>query len=470
MWVVLVTSGSATDLHHRRMFEKILIANRGEIALRVIRACRELGVETVAVYSEADLESLHVRFADDEVCIGPPPSRLSYLNVPNIIAAAEITGADAIHPGYGFLAESSGFAETCAASKITFIGPTPEQIRLMGDKASARKLVQELGVPVVLGSKGAIEDPDEALAIAHDIGYPVIIKASAGGGGKGMRVAEDPESFRKSFSLAKNEALAAFNSSEVYVEKYLARPRHVEIQIMGDTNGKVMHVGERDCSIQRRHQKLIEETPSPGIDQETREAMGDAAVRIAEGVNYVGAGTVEFLVDEDRNFYFMEMNTRIQVEHPVTEMVTNFDLVKEQIRVLAGEPLSLVWRGGRLRGHAIECRVNAEDPARNFMPCPGKVTTYHPPGGPGIRVDTHIYAGYLVPPFYDSLLAKVIAHGKDRSEALTRMSQALDSFIVEGVTTTIPFLKKVIDHPDFVSGQVDTKFLERETGLFDTAE
>jgi acetyl-CoA carboxylase biotin carboxylase subunit len=452
------------------MFEKILIANRGEIALRVIRACRELGVETVAVYSEADLESLHVRFADDEVCIGPPPSRLSYLNVPNIIAAAEITGADAIHPGYGFLAESSGFAETCAASKITFIGPTPEQIRLMGDKASARKLVQELGVPVVLGSKGAIEDPDEALAIAHDIGYPVIIKASAGGGGKGMRVAEDPESFRKSFSLAKNEALAAFSSSEVYVEKYLARPRHVEIQIMGDTNGKVMHVGERDCSIQRRHQKLIEETPSPGIDQETREAMGDAAVRIAEGVNYVGAGTVEFLVDEDRNFYFMEMNTRIQVEHPVTEMVTNFDLVKEQIRVLAGEPLSLVWRGGRLRGHAIECRVNAEDPARNFMPCPGKVTTYHPPGGPGIRVDTHIYAGYLVPPFYDSLLAKVIAHGKDRSEALTRMSQALDSFIVEGVTTTIPFLKKVIDHPDFVSGQVDTKFLERETGLFDTAE
>jgi acetyl-CoA carboxylase biotin carboxylase subunit len=451
------------------MFEKILIANRGEIALRVIRACRELGVETVAVYSEADLESLHVRFADDEVCIGPPPSRLSYLNVPNIIAAAEITGADAIHPGYGFLAESSGFAETCAASKITFIGPTPEQIRLMGDKASARKLVQELGVPVVLGSKGAIEDPDEALAIAHDIGYPVIIKASAGGGGKGMRVAEDPESFRKSFSLAKNEALAAFSSSEVYVEKYLARPRHVEIQIMGDTNGKVMHVGERDCSIQRRHQKLIEETPSPGIDQETREAMGDAAVRIAEGVNYVGAGTVEFLVDEDRNFYFMEMNTRIQVEHPVTEMVTNFDLVKEQIRVLAGEPLSLVWRGGRLRGHAIECRVNAEDPARNFMPCPGKVTTYHPPGGPGIRVDTHIYAGYLVPPFYDSLLAKVIAHGKDRSEALTRMSQALDSFIVEGVTTTIPFLKKVIDHPDFVSGDVDTKFLERETGLFELA-
>ncbi len=452
------------------MFEKILIANRGEIALRVIRACRELGVETVAVYSEADLESLHVRFAHDEVCIGPPPSRLSYLNVPNIIAAAEITGADAIHPGYGFLAESAAFAETCAASKIAFVGPTPEQIRLMGDKASARKLVQELGVPVVAGSKGAIEDPEEALAIADEIGYPVIIKASAGGGGKGMRVAEDADSFREAFSLAKNEALAAFNSSEVYVEQYLARPRHVEIQIMGDTNGKVMHVGERDCSIQRRHQKLIEETPSPGIDQETREAMGAAAVQIAEGVNYVGAGTVEFLLDEDRKFYFMEMNTRIQVEHPVTEMVTNFDLVKEQIRVLAGEPLGLVWHGGKLRGHAIECRVNAEDPAKNFMPCPGKVTTYHPPGGPGIRVDTHIYAGYVVPPFYDSLLAKVIAHGKDRDEALTRMSQALDSFIVEGVNTTIPFLKKVIDHPDFVSGEVDTKFLERETGLFDLAE
>ena len=460
------TWGSGTALHHRHMFKKILNANRGEIALRVIRACRELGVETVAVYSEADPDSLHVRFSDDEVCIGPPPSRLSYLNVRNIIAAAEITGADAIHPGYGFLAENADFAETCAASKITFIGPTPNQIRLMGDKASARKLVQESGVPVVPGSKGAIGDPEEALEIAKEIGFPVIIKASAGGGGKGMRVAENAEVFLKAFSLARNEALAAFNSSEVYVEKYLARPRHVEIQIMGDTKGKVMHVGERDCSVQRRHQKLIEETPSPGIDQETREAMGAAAVRIAEAVNYVGAGTVEFLVDEDRSFYFMEMNTRIQVEHPVTEMVTNFDLVKEQIRALAGEPLSLVWHGGRLRGHAIECRVNAEDPYKDFRPCPGKVVTYHPPGGPGIRVDTHIYAGYVVPPFYDSLLAKVIAHGQDRAEALTRMSQALDSFIVEGVTTTIPFLKSVIHHPDFVAGEVDTKFLERETGLF----
>jgi len=452
------------------MFKKILVANRGEIALRVIRACRELGVETVAVYSEADSESLHVRFADDEVCIGPPPSRLSYLNIPHIIAAAEITGADSIHPGYGFLAESAAFAETCSASKITFIGPTPEQIRLMGDKASARKLVQELGVPVVRGSKGAIEDADEALAIAEDIGFPVIIKASAGGGGKGMRVAEDAESFVQAFSLAKNEALAAFNSGEVYVEKYLARPRHVEIQVMGDTKGNVVHVGERDCSIQRRHQKLIEETPSPGIDQETREAMGAAAVKIAEGVGYVGAGTVEFLVDEERNFYFMEMNTRIQVEHPVTEMVTNFDLVKEQIRVLAGEPLALTWDCGQLRGHAIECRVNAEDPEKNFLPSPGKVKTYHPPGGPGIRVDTHIYAGYMVPPFYDSLLAKVIAHGRDRAEALTRMDHALESFIVEGVTTTIPFLRRVIQHPDFVAGTVDTKFLERETELFEPIE
>ena len=451
------------------MFKKVLIANRGEIALRVIRACRELGVETVAVYSEADEDSLHVRFADDEVCIGPPPSRLSYLNVVNIIAAAEITGADAIHPGYGFLAENADFADTCTASNITFIGPTANQMRLMGDKASARKLVQELGVPVVPGSKGAIGDPDEALAVAKEIGFPVIIKAAAGGGGRGMRVAENAEIFAKAFSLARNEALAAFNSSVVYVEKYLARPRHVEIQIMGDTHGKVMHIGERDCSVQRKHQKLIEETPSPGIDQETREAMGTAAVRIAAAVDYIGAGTVEFLVDEDRSFYFMEMNTRIQVEHPVTEMVTNFDLVKEQIRVLAGEPLSLVWHGGRLRGHAIECRVNAEDPYKDFRPCPGKVLTYHPPGGPGIRVDTHIYAGYLVPPFYDSLLAKVIAHGKDRAEALSRMSQALDSFIVEGVTTTIPFLRRVIHHPDFVAGEVDTKFLERETGLFEPA-
>ncbi len=451
------------------MFKKILIANRGEIALRVIRACKELEVETVAVFSEADRECLHVRFADDEVCIGPPPSRLSYLRIPNIIAAAEITGADAIHPGYGFLAESASFAETCAASKVHFIGPTAEQIRLMGDKAAARKLAQELGIPVIPGSRGEVADSAEAQRIAESIGFPVIVKAAAGGGGKGMRVAHDQESFSQAFQLARNEALAAFGSSAVYVEKFLARPRHVEIQIMGDKFGKAMHLGERDCSVQRRHQKLIEESPSPGIDQALREQLGAEAVELAGHIGYVGAGTVEFLVDEDGEHYFMEMNTRIQVEHPVTEMVTNFDLVKEQIRAAAGEPLNLAMHGSQLRGHAIECRVNAEDPYRNFQPCPGTITTYHPPGGPGVRVDTHIYAGYTVPPYYDSLLAKVIVHGRAREEAVSRMVHALDSFIVEGVTTTIPFLQRVIRHPDFVSGKVDTKLLEREPDLLKPA-
>ncbi len=451
------------------MFKKVLIANRGEIALRVIRACRELGLETVAVYSEADRECLHVRFADDDVCIGPPPSRLSYLNIPAIIAAAEITGADAIHPGYGFLAESAEFAEACRNSNITFIGPTPEQIQLMGDKAAARKLAAELGIPVVPGSPGPVDDADRAVEIAREIGFPVIIKAAAGGGGKGMRVAQDAEAFGPAFQLARNEALAAFGNPAVYLEKYLARPRHIEIQIMGDQHGKVMHLCERDCSIQRRHQKLIEEAPSPALDQPTRERIGEAAVRACTHIGYVGAGTVEFLLDEDGCFYFMEMNTRIQVEHPVTEMVTGFDVVKEQIRVAAGEPLSFALVGNRLRGHAIECRVNAEDPARGFQPCPGTVTAYHPPGGPGVRVDTHIYAGYTVPPYYDSLLAKVIVHGNSRAEALARMSQALDSFIVEGVTTTIPFLKRVIHHPDFQAGQVDTKFLTRVPELLETA-
>ncbi len=443
------------------MFKKVLIANRGEIALRVIRACRELGVETVAVYSEADRESLHVRFADDDVCIGPPPSRLSYLKIPGLIAAAEITGADAIHPGYGFLAESAEFAEACRNSNIAFIGPTPEQIRLMGDKAAARKLAQELKIPVVPGSPGPVADPDEAVALAREIGFPVIIKAAAGGGGKGMRVAADADSFAQAFQLARNEALAAFGNAEVYLEKYLDRPRHIEIQIMGDQHGKAMHLCERDCSVQRRHQKLIEESPSPALDQERRDTVGAAAVRAAAHIGYVGAGTIEFLLDEDGRFYFMEMNTRIQVEHPVTEMVTSFDLVKEQIRVAAGEHLSFTFPGNRLRGHAIECRVNAEDPARGFQPCPGTITAYHPPGGPGVRVDTHIYDGYTVPPYYDSLLAKVIVHGNSRAEALARMSQALDSFIVEGVTTTIPFLKRVIHHPDFQAGRVDTKFLTR---------
>ena len=447
------------------MFKKILIANRGEIALRVIRACKELGVETVAVYSEADRESLHVRFADDDVCIGRAPSRDSYLNIPRLIAAAEITGADAIHPGYGFLAENAEFAEKVSASSIAFIGPTPDQIRQMGDKAAARKLAKQQGVPTVPGSPGPVDSLEDGQQVAGEIGFPVIIKAAAGGGGKGMRVANDADQFAQSFTLAKQEALAAFNSDEVYIEKYLARPRHIEIQIMGDTHGKVMHLCERDCSVQRRHQKLIEEAPSPVVDQTLRQDIGDSAVKLAEAIGYVGAGTIEFLLDADGSFYFMEMNTRIQVEHPVTEMCTNFDLVKEQIAVAAGAPLSFVMNGHRLRGHAIECRVNAEDPSRNFQPSPGVITAYHPPGGPGVRVDTHIYAGYTVPPYYDSLLAKVIVHGNTRTEALARMRQALDSFIIEGVTTTIPFLSRVMRHPDFVAGKVDTKFLEREPQL-----
>jgi acetyl-CoA carboxylase biotin carboxylase subunit len=447
------------------MFQKVLIANRGEIALRVIRACKELGIATVAVFSEADRESLHVRFADDDVCIGRPPSRDSYLNIPRIIAATEITGADAIHPGYGFLAENAEFAEIVRTSGITFIGPTPDQIREMGDKAAARKRAQSLKVPTVPGSLGPVESLEEALPIAERIGFPVIIKAAAGGGGKGMRVAADPDAFTQAFNLARQEALAAFGSDQVYLEKYLARPRHIEIQIMGDQHGRVMHLCERDCSIQRRHQKLIEEAPSPALTQELRDQIGGAAVELAQSINYAGAGTIEFLLDEDGSFYFMEMNTRIQVEHPVTEMCTNFDLVKEQIRVAAGEPLSLVLHGNRLRGHAIECRVNAEDPARNFQPSPGLITAFHPPGGPGVRVDTHIYHGYTVPPYYDSLLAKVIVHGNDRAEAIARMRQALDSFIIEGVTTTIPFLGRVMRHPDFVAGKVDTKFLEREPQL-----
>jgi acetyl-CoA carboxylase biotin carboxylase subunit len=447
------------------MFRKVLIANRGEIALRVIRACKELGVATVAVYSEADRECLHVRFADDDVCIGRPPSRDSYLNIPRIIAAAEITGADAIHPGYGFLAENAEFAEIVGTSGITFIGPTPQQIRQMGDKATARTIANQLKVPTVPGSPGPVESLDDGAAIAARIGYPVIIKAAAGGGGKGMRVATEADGFSQAFSLARQEALAAFGSDQVYIEKYLARPRHIEIQIMGDRHGKVMHLCERDCSVQRRHQKLIEEAPSPVVTQELRERIGSAAVRLAQEIEYVGAGTIEFLLDEDGSFYFMEMNTRIQVEHPVTEMTTNFDLVKEQIRVAAGERLSLHLHGNRLRGHAMECRVNAEDPARNFQPSPGLITAYHPPGGPGVRVDTHIYDGYTVPPYYDSLLAKVIVQGNDREEAIARMRQALDSFIIEGVTTTIPFLARVMHHPDFVAGNVDTKFLEREPQL-----
>ena len=444
------------------MFRKVLIANRGEIALRVIRACRELGIRTVAVYSEADRESLHVRFADEDVCIGPPPARDSYLNIPRIIAAAEVTGADAIHPGYGFLAENAEFAEICDRSELVFIGPTADQIRRMGDKARARETMIEVGVPVVPGSDGAVEDADQGLKIARKIGFPVLIKAAAGGGGKGMRVAPDEATFAKAFQAAQNEAQAAFGNGAVYLEKYLARPRHIEIQVLGDTHGRVVHLGERECSIQRRHQKLIEESPSVALTPKLREKMGEAAVKGSEAIDYRGAGTMEFLLDQDGSFYFMEMNTRIQVEHPVTELVTGVDLIKEQLRIAAGEKHSLPDREPvKLRGHAIECRINAEDPARNFAPSPGMITIWHAPGGPGVRVDSHAYQGYRVPPNYDSLLGKLIVHANDRTEALARMRLALESFIVEGVHTTIPFLLELLDDPHVVSGDIDTKFLER---------
>jgi acetyl-CoA carboxylase, biotin carboxylase subunit len=443
------------------MFRKILVANRGEIALRVIRACKEMGIRTVAVFSEADRESLHVRFADEDVCIGPPQARDSYLNIPRLIAAAEITGADAIHPGYGFLAENAEFAEICDRSDIVFIGPSAEQIRLMGDKAMARKTMMGVGVPTVPGSPGAIEDADTALEIAADIGFPVLIKAAAGGGGKGMRVANDAEAFPAMLQMAQNEARSAFGDPSVYLEKYLARPRHIEIQIMGDRHGNVVHLGERECSLQRRHQKLLEEAPSVALTPELRERMGEAATRGAKAIGYFSAGTVEFLLDEDGSFYFMEMNTRIQVEHPVTELVTGVDLVKEQIRVAAGERLSFDATP-ELRGHCIECRINAEDPKRNFAPSPGQITIFHPPGGPGVRVDTHVYAGYMVPPYYDSLIGKLIVHGNTRAEALVRTRIALESFIIEGVHTTIPFLLELLQDEDVLAGRLDTKLVERK--------
>ena len=440
------------------MFNKILIANRGEIALRVIRACRELGIGTVAVYSEADRDSLHVRFSDEDICIGPPAGRDSYLNIPRIVAAAEITGAEAIHPGYGFLAENAEFAEICDRSGIVFIGPTADQIRRMGDKAEARRTMIEAGVPVVPGTKGAVDDVETARSEAERIGYPVIIKAAAGGGGKGMRVAESADVIENTFTMARNEASAAFNDARVYIERFVQRPRHVEIQVLGDSHGNLVHLGERDCSIQRRHQKLIEESPSPAITPETRQAMGDAAIAAGRAIDYSNAGTVEFLLTDGGEFFFMEMNTRIQVEHPVTEMVTGVDLVKEQIRSAAGERIG---EPPALVGHAIECRINAEDPAHDFRPSPGKITAFHAPGGPGIRIDTHVYAGYSVPPYYDSLLGKLIAYGSTRDEALGRAYQALEEFIIEGVKTTIPFLREVLRHPDFVAGEFDTHFLER---------
>jgi acetyl-CoA carboxylase biotin carboxylase subunit len=442
------------------LFKKVLIANRGEIALRIVRACHELGVSTVAVYSEADRESLHVRFADEDVCIGRAPASDSYLNIPRIIAAAEVTGAEAIHPGYGFLAENAEFSEICARSGITFIGPTPDQIRAMGDKATARRMMMDAGVPTVPGSPGIVDDIDEALKLADEIGYPIMIKATAGGGGKGMRISESPETFEKLFTAARTEAQAAFGDPGVYLERCFLKPRHVEIQVFGDQHGRVVHLGERECSIQRRHQKLIEEAPSPALTPEIRAAMGAAAVKAAKGIDYVGAGTVEFLLDKDKSFYFIEMNTRIQVEHPVTEVTTGIDLLKEQIRVAAGEPLQIPEHVTH-RVHAIEVRVNAEDPERNFAPCPGVIRTFHPPGGPGVRLDTHVYAGYRVPPYYDSLLAKLIVSGNTRGEAIVRARHVLDQFIIEGIPTTIPFLRRIVDDEAFVRGELDTGFVAR---------
>jgi len=443
------------------MFKKVLIANRGEIALRIMRACRELGVQSVAIHSTADADSLHVKYADESVCVGKKTSAESYLRIPNIIAAAEITGAEAIHPGYGFLAENADFAEICQANDFTWIGPSPEVINQMGDKATARTMAVEADVPVVPGT-GLVDSVEEAVLASGRFGFPVIIKATAGGGGKGMRVAWDEDELRKNYVAARTEAGAAFTNDAVYIEKYLVNPRHVEVQLMGDASGKVIHFGERDCSVQRRHQKLIEEAPSPAVTPELREKMGAAAVRLAERVGYTSAGTVEFLLDEDGSFYFMEMNARIQVEHPVTEMVTGVDLMKWMLRVAAGESFDFTQEDVQVRGHAIECRINAENPERDFMPCPGRVFYYHAPGGPGIRVDTHVYSDYLVPPHYDSLLAKIIAHGKDREEAVARMRRALAECVFEGLPTSTPFHLEVLNNPVFLEGKATTRFLEEE--------
>jgi len=442
------------------VFRKVLIANRGEIALRVIRACRELRIATVAVFSEADRESLHVRLADESVCIGPAPPARSYNYVPRLISAAEVTGADAIHPGYGFLSENAHFAEVCASCGFTFIGPTPEMIRKMGDKAIARRTMADAGLPVVPGSPGVLNDFEEARALAAEIGYPVIIKAAAGGGGRGMRIAGDEKQLRLGLGIAQAEAGAAFGNHAVYVEKYIGRPRHVEFQLFGDAHGNLIHLGERECSVQRNHQKLIEESPSPFLSEAQRRKVGAMAVRGAQAIGYLNAGTMEFLFDEDGAFYFMEMNTRIQVEHPVTEEVTGLDLVKEQIRVAAGEPLSLTQDQVEWVGHAIECRINAEDHQHGFRPSPGKITYWYKPGGPGLRVDSHVYAGYTVPPHYDSMIGKLIAYGKDRPEALRRMEIALEEIIVEGIKTTIPFHQLALRDPRFQSGDIDTHFVE----------
>ena len=441
------------------MFNKILIANRGEIALRIIRTCKELGIKTVAVYSEADRDSLHVTFADEAVCIGPPPGKESYLKIPAIISAAQITGADAIHPGYGFLAENADFSEICSESNIKFIGPSPAMIKAMGDKSFAKDTMKKNGVPVIPGSEGIIDDVTTGKKVAHEIGFPVIIKASAGGGGKGMRIVWEEKEFEKAFQTAQSEAEAGFGNSAVYIEKFLENPRHVEIQVMGDRYGNVYHYGERDCSVQRRHQKLIEEAPSPALDAELRKRMGDAAVLGAKSVNYEGAGTIEFLLDKHRNFYFMEMNTRIQVEHPVTEFVWGVDLIRQQIFVAAGEKVEVLPT--QPKGHSIEFRINAEDYENNFRPSPGKITSLNLPGGFGVRVDSHIYQSYTIPPYYDSLVAKLIVWGTDRPHAIARGKRALEEFVIEGIKTTIPFHLKVLEDARFLSGNFDTGFLDK---------
>ena len=440
------------------MFKKILIANRGEIALRVIRTCKEMGISTVAVYSTADKDSLHVKFADEAVCIGPPPSKDSYLNIPSIISAAEITNADAIHPGYGFLSENAKFSKICSEHEVKFIGASPEMIESMGDKASAKDTMKKSGVPTIPGSDGLITELGEAKKIAKKVGYPVILKATAGGGGRGMRVIWKEEEIEPLWASARQEAGAAFGNDGMYMEKYIEDPRHIEIQIVGDQYGKACHLSERDCSIQRRHQKLMEETPSPFMTKELRDKMGEAAIKAAMAVKYEGVGTVEFLVDKHRNFYFMEMNTRIQVEHPITEEVINYDLIREQILVAAGVPISGKNYFPQL--HAIECRINAEDPFNNFRPSPGKITILHTPGGHGIRVDSHIYAGYVIPPNYDSMVAKLITVAQTREEAISKMHRALSEYVIEGVKTTIPFHLRLMKHPDFIAGNYTTKFLE----------
>src|SRR5690554_1653945 len=440
------------------MFKKILIANRGEIALRIIRTCREMGIKSVAVYSTADEESLHVRFADEAVCIGPAPSHLSYLKMSNIIAAAEITNADAIHPGYGFLSENAKFSKICQEHGIKFIGASPEMIDRMGDKASAKATMKAAGVPTVPGSEGILESFEECEKVAEEIGYPVMLKATAGGGGKGMRAVWKKENLKKAWDSARQEAAAAFGNDGMYMEKLVEEPRHIEIQVVGDKNGKACHLSERDCSIQRRHQKLVEETPSPIVSQELRERMGKAAIAGAEAINYEGAGTIEFLVDKHGDFYFMEMNTRIQVEHPITEEVTDFDLIKEQIKVAAGEKISGKNYFPKL--YAMECRINAEDPLHGFRPSPGKIINLHLPGGIGVRIDSHVYAGYVIPPNYDSMIAKLIVSGQSREEVIVRMKRALEEFVIDGVKTTIPFHLALLDDPEFKAGNFTTKFLE----------